>query len=81
MDKFSNSFYCMRVVRITLMEYKGLSLREACRFLIHEKCKHINGDMGLIAVDTKGSLAVEFNTQRMHRAMRSSSQELIVEIY
>lgn len=64
-----------------LMEYKGLSLREACRYLIHEKCKHINGDMGLIAVDPKGNLAVEFNTQRMHRAMKSSTQELIVEIY
>jgi L-asparaginase / beta-aspartyl-peptidase len=64
-----------------LMEYKGLSLREACRFLIHEKCKHINGDMGLIAVDTKGNLVAEFNTQRMHRALKSSTQELIVEIY
>ena len=64
-----------------LMEYKGMSLREACRFLIHEKCKHINGDMGLIAVDKKGNLVAEFNTQRMHRAMKSSTQDLIVEIY
>lgn len=64
-----------------LMEYKGMSLREACRYLIHEKCKHINGDMGLIAVDTKGNLVAEFNTQRMHRAMKSSTQDLIVEIY
>jgi len=64
-----------------LMEYKGLSLREACRYFIHEKCKHINGDMGLIAVDTKGNLVAEFNTPRMHRAMKSSTQELIVEIY
>lgn len=64
-----------------LMEYKGMSLREACRYLIHEKCKHINGDMGLIAVDTKGNLVAEFNTQRMHRAMKSNTQDLIVEIY
>ena len=64
-----------------LMEYKGLSLREACRFLIHEKCKHINGDMGLIAVDTKGNLVAEFNTARMHRALKSTTQQLIVEIY
>lgn len=64
-----------------LMEYKGMSLREACHFLIQEKCKHINGDMGLIAVDTKGNLVAEFNTPRMHRAMRSSTQDLIVEIY
>ncbi|MBO9683834.1 MAG: isoaspartyl peptidase/L-asparaginase [Flavisolibacter sp.] len=64
-----------------LMEYKGMSLREACHFLIQEKCKHINGDMGLIAVDTKGNLVAEFNTSRMHRAMKSSTQDLIVEIY
>jgi L-asparaginase / beta-aspartyl-peptidase len=64
-----------------LMEYKGLNLREACRYLIHEKCKHINGDMGLIAVDTKGNLVAEFNTPRMHRAMKSNTQELIVEVY
>ncbi|HTM94154.1 MAG TPA: isoaspartyl peptidase/L-asparaginase [Flavisolibacter sp.] len=64
-----------------LMEYKGMSLREACRFLIQEKCKHINGDMGLIAVDTKGNLVAEFNTPRMHRAMKSNTQDLIVEIY
>lgn len=64
-----------------LMEYKGMSLREACRYLIHEKCKNINGDMGLIAVDTKGNLVAEFNTPRMHRAMKSATQSLIVEIY
>ena len=64
-----------------LMEYKGMGLREACHYLIHEKCKNINGDMGLIAVDCKGNLVAEFNTARMHRAMRSTSQSLIVEIY
>lgn len=64
-----------------LMEYKGMSLQEACRYFIHEKCKHINGDIGLIAVDAKGNLAAEFNTPRMHRAMRSGTQDLIVEIY
>jgi L-asparaginase / beta-aspartyl-peptidase len=64
-----------------LMEYKGLSLKEACSFLIREKCKNINGDMGLIAVDTEGNLVAEFNTPRMHRAMKSSSQNLIVEVY
>lgn len=64
-----------------LMEYKGMSLREACRHLIHEKCNHINGDMGLIAVDAKGNLVAEFNTSRMHRAMKSTTQDLIVEIY
>jgi L-asparaginase / beta-aspartyl-peptidase len=64
-----------------LIEYGGMNLRDACRYLIHEKYKNINGDMGLIAVDPKGNLVAEFNTARMHRAMRSSTQELIVEVY
>lgn len=64
-----------------LVEYKGMNLREACRYFIHEKCKHINGDMGLIAVDAQGNLVAEFNTPRMHRAMKSNTQELIVKIY
>lgn len=64
-----------------LIEYKGMSLGEACRYFIHEKCKDVKGDMGLIAIDPKGNLVAEFNTERMHRAMRSSTQDLIVEIY
>ncbi|MGZ3845593.1 MAG: isoaspartyl peptidase/L-asparaginase family protein [Flavisolibacter sp.] len=64
-----------------LMEYKGMTLREACRYFIHEKCKNINGDMGLIAVDPKGNLVAEFNTQRMHRALKSNTHDLVVEIY
>jgi L-asparaginase / beta-aspartyl-peptidase len=64
-----------------LMEYKGMSLEKACHFLIHEKCAHVEADMGLIAVDAKGNLIAEFNTQRMHRAMKSSTRRLVVEIY
>jgi L-asparaginase / beta-aspartyl-peptidase len=64
-----------------LMEYKGMSLQKACHYLIHEKCKHVTADMGLIAVDPKGNLVAEFNTERMHRAMRSEGGELIVKIY
>ncbi len=64
-----------------LMEYKGLSLQEACSFLIREKCGHITADMGLIAADRYGNLVAEFNSERMHRAMKSSEGELIVKIY
>jgi beta-aspartyl-peptidase (threonine type) len=64
-----------------LMEYKGMNLQDACHYLIHEKCKHVTADMGLVAVDKAGSLVAEFNTERMHRALRSNTQDLIVEIY
>ncbi|HEU4471646.1 MAG TPA: isoaspartyl peptidase/L-asparaginase, partial [Flavisolibacter sp.] len=64
-----------------LIEYKGLSLEEACHFLIHEKCKHIKADMGLIGVDPSGELVAAYNTERMHRGFRSSTQPLKVAIY
>ena len=64
-----------------LIEYKGLTLQEACRYLIHEKCRHVTADMGLIGVDREGNLAAEFNTERMHRGLKSSDGTLEIEIY
>lgn len=64
-----------------LMEYKGLSLAEACDEVIHHRLLEINGDGGLIAVDTKGNIALPFNTEGMYRASRKSGQEGVVEIY
>ena len=64
-----------------LMEYKGLSLKEAAGYLIHEKCKDVPGDMGLIAVDPQGNVGVAFNSERMHRAWLSNDEALQVFIY
>jgi len=64
-----------------LMEYNGMTLKKACHYLIHEKCSHVTADMGLIGVDNKGNLVAEFNTQRMHRAMKSDTSDLVIEIY
>lgn len=64
-----------------LMEYKGMTLKDAAHHLINEKCRDIDADMGLIAVDKQGNIAMEFNCDRMHRASRSSGQEIQVAIY
>ncbi len=64
-----------------LMEYKGKSLVEACRIVIHERLVNIGGDGGLIAVDTKGNFALEFNTEGMYRAALNDSGEKMVAIY
>ncbi len=64
-----------------LMEYKGLSVAEACQYLIKEKCKDVEGDMGLIAIDAKGNIGVEFNSQRMHRGWKKKGEEPVVCIY
>jgi beta-aspartyl-peptidase (threonine type) len=64
-----------------LMEYKGMSIQEAAHWLIHEKCADVDADLGLIGLDPQGNLVAEFNSERMHRGLRSSSGEYIVKIY
>nr|2GEZ_B Chain B, L-asparaginase beta subunit [Lupinus luteus]2GEZ_D Chain D, L-asparaginase beta subunit [Lupinus luteus]2GEZ_F Chain F, L-asparaginase beta subunit [Lupinus luteus]2GEZ_H Chain H, L-asparaginase beta subunit [Lupinus luteus] len=49
-----------------LMEFKGLSLKEAADFVIHERTP--KGTVGLIAVSAAGEIAMPFNTTGMFRA-------------
>lgn len=51
-----------------LMEYKGLSLKEACESVVMEKLKNQGGEGGLIAVDRESNIELIFNTQGMYRA-------------
>lgn len=55
-----------------LMEYKGLSLQEACDKVIKDKLVKIGGEGGLIAVDATGNGLFSFNSAGMYRAMRNS---------
>jgi len=64
-----------------LMEYKGLSLAEACRVVVHDKLAPVGGEGGLIAVDAAGNLALPFNSEGMYRASRNAAGEELVEIY
>ena len=50
-----------------LMEYKGLSLSEATKIVIHDRLIELGGDGGLIAVDQKGNVSLDFNTEGMYR--------------
>lgn len=65
----------------SLVEYKGLSLQEACDYLIHEKNKGSKGDMGIISINKQGNIAHAFNSERMHRAWMSCDGQLHVAIY
>ncbi|KAJ8772176.1 hypothetical protein K2173_027353 [Erythroxylum novogranatense] len=49
-----------------LMEYKGLSVKEAAAYVIHECVPR--GNAGLVAVSAKGEVAMPFNTTGMFRA-------------
>jgi len=64
-----------------LMEYKGLSLQEACDTVVHNRLLKIGGDGGLVAADAKGNVALPFNTEGMYRAARTSLGVDFVEIY
>ena len=64
-----------------LMEYKGMTLYQACDEVIHSRLKKIGGDGGLIAVDHAGNLAMPFNTDGMYRASYKSGGSKIIAIY
>ncbi len=51
-----------------LIEYKGLSLKEACQIVVKDKLVKIGGEGGLIALNTKGEIEMPFNSEGMYRA-------------
>jgi len=55
-----------------LMAYKGLSLAEAVRVVVHEKLPPLDGDGGLIAVDRSGNIVLDFNCTGMYRGQVGS---------
>jgi beta-aspartyl-peptidase (threonine type) len=64
-----------------LMEYKNLSLQEACDLVVHDKLVKIKGEGGLIAIDRAGNIALPFNSEGMYRASRKAGEEVMVAIY
>lgn len=64
-----------------LMEYRGLSLQEACDIVVHDKLVKIGGEGGLVAVDRMGQIAMPFNSEGMYRACRSADGTDAVLIY
>ena len=51
-----------------MMEYGGLSLKKAAQKVVHEKLTQLGGTGGIIAIDQKGNIVMEFNTDGMYRA-------------
>lgn len=64
-----------------LMEYKGLSLKEACEVVVQQKLVKIGGEGGLIALDAHGNIELAFNSEGMYRASKNEGEELFVGIY
>ncbi|AFN36421.1 isoaspartyl peptidase/L-asparaginase family protein [Taylorella equigenitalis] len=64
-----------------LMQYKGLSLVEACNEVVHKKLPSIDGSGGLIAVDRNGNASLPFNSSGMYRALGYANGTREVGIY
>lgn len=64
-----------------LIEYKGLSLTEACEFVVNDKLKKFGGEGGLVALNTNGDCVLTFNSDGMYRAWKTSENKKGVEIY
>jgi L-asparaginase / beta-aspartyl-peptidase len=64
-----------------LMEYKGLSLSDACRIVVKEKLVKLGGEGGIIAVDTLGNFELCYNSEGMYRGARTSEGTNLVGIY
>jgi beta-aspartyl-peptidase (threonine type) len=64
-----------------LMEYKGLSLHDACHVVVKEKLVKLGGEGGIIAVDAHGNYELCFNSAGMYRGVRTSGGINHVAIY
>ncbi len=64
-----------------LMEYKNMTLQQACEEVVLKKLVEIKGEGGLIGMDAKGNAALVFNSAGMYRAFRNSDGESLVAIY
>ncbi len=64
-----------------LMEYKNMSLKDACEEVVCKKLLAMNGEGGLIAVDAKGNTALFFNSAGMYRGLKDNDGINSVSIY
>lgn len=64
-----------------LIAYKGLSLQEAVRVVVHEKLPPLDGDGGLIAVDRDGNIVLDFNCSGMYRGHVGADGEFHTAIF
>ena len=64
-----------------LVEYRNWSLERAAREVVQNKLKQAGGDGGVIAIDARGNVVMEFNSEGMFRAMRDSRGRREIAIY
>lgn len=64
-----------------LVQYKGMSLQAAADEVIQKQLTDLQGDGGIIAIDTKGDMVWSFNSEGMYRARLSEGGQLEIGMY
>lgn len=64
-----------------LMEYKGLSVKEASELVINNKLVKAGGSGGVICVDKSGNVAMPFNSEGMFRGFATADGKEGIFIY
>ena len=63
------------------MEYQKKTLATAAREVVQEKLKKAKGRGGIIGIDAKGNIVMEFNTPAMHRGSIDTNGKLTTAIF
>ena len=64
-----------------IMEYKGLTLREASELVINDKLLKAGGSGGVICVDKSGNISMPFNSKGMFRGFATADGKEGIFIY
>ena len=64
-----------------LMEYKGLSLKEASELVVNDKLVKAGGSGGVICIDKNGSISMPFNSTGMIRGYATADGKTGIFIY
>ncbi len=71
---------CARTIA-ALVEYKGLSLKEATDQVLRQRIKPLGGDGGVIVLSPQGELVMDFTTEGMYRGYVTGDGAMRVMIY
>src|SRR5271155_4148380 len=63
------------------MRFGGRTLGTAVREVVLEELPKLRGEGGVVAIDARGEIAMEFNSEGMFRASRRADEEARIAIY
>ncbi|HJW17206.1 MAG TPA: isoaspartyl peptidase/L-asparaginase [Flavisolibacter sp.] len=64
-----------------LMEYRNCTLQQAMDIVVNDKLVKMKGEGGIIGVDAKGNISMQFNSTGMYRAARNNEGYKELAIY